>query len=157
MTPSVVRIDPEHDVLRLLVPDVAGRIRHYATQYQPDVDAVEYSRTMIGRLWVADARVLILGLVEPDSGKLVGHVLATHEKTGRVEWVLISQHETDDTDHAPLETAVDHVAVWAKGLGVKKLMLATPSRKLKKWEKAGFQFYRHVLQRPLDPDPEPGG
>lgn len=161
MATTILQLDPWKKPSNLLIPEMAQRIEHYAALHQPDAASTEYAGSLIGRLWVGDRRVLILALIEPDSAKLVGHVLATHEPSGIG---MISQASDDSGITATLRMAVDHATAWLTSLGLTKVMLACPPKQGKKWESLGFKPYRQVLMLSLaatskaddaSPDPQP--
>ena len=115
--PTVLRLDPHDTKLGLLTPFLAQRIEQYAEAYQPEVLPSEYASAVMAKLWMGDPSILALGLVDPDSAKLVGHALAVLERFGSRARVELVQLQADQNVGEARYQAVQHVLGWAKEMG----------------------------------------
>lgn len=156
MTPTVVRLTAENPGLAKLLPYAMERIEAHAKAYQPETNAGEYARAYTARVVAGDLRVLLLGLVDPETAMLVGHVLAERVDIGTAADVVISQVRADENVGDALVQAVEQAIKWAHGQQVTRVLMHT-HRDGREWVKRlGFIRFRTVLRLPLDDDADAG-
>lgn len=150
MLPVCVKLDALNVRLRQLIPFAADRIEAYARAHQPEVDPSEFAAGIIARVWANDGRLLLIGIVNPETAELVGHVIAEHRFLGTEHWIAVEQAEADGKAKEARFSAVDLVRIWATSLGIGKILVSANGDG-KQWEKKrGAKFYRHVLMLPLE-------
>lgn len=156
MPPSVLRLDPHDEKLGLLTPFLAQRIERYAADYQPEVAPAEYASAIMAKLWLADASVLALGIVDPDTATLLGHVLAIQGQFGSRTRIDVTQLQADQNVGGARLEALSHVLGWAKERGVGEVLLFTHRDGKDLEAKFGFKRFRTVL-RYVPPTSPPEG
>jgi hypothetical protein len=142
----VLRIDPRDSTGALLLPQLAQRLQLFSTEYDRVFDPRVPVANYMSRLWADDPGLLILGLVEGDTGAIVGHVVA--EKTGPL--VNILQLRADQNVGDALTEAVTKAIEWGKSLGCTDVMVHTTGNG-RDWEKRlpGLKRYRQLWHLPL--------
>jgi|SRR6185503_8386754 len=142
----VYKIDPRDPTGALLLPQLAQRLQLYAAEYERIYDPRVPVANYMSRLWADDPNLLILGLVEADSGALVGHVVA--EKTGSLVNVL--QLRADQNVGDALQEAVSRAIEWGLASGCTDALVHTTGNG-RDWEKRlpGLKRYRQLWHLPL--------
>jgi hypothetical protein len=148
----VVRLDPRDPQLGLLTPFLAQRIMAYAAlQQQAEVIPAAYAGQVMGELWKGTPGILALGIVTPETGALVGHVLAVVVAAGPKIHVAVVQF---DVPPGARPEALADVRAWAKVLGAPDVLLQYQGR-AKDLEKLGAIRLRTVYRLPVEPPAEP--
>ena len=142
----VFQIDPRNSTGALLLPQLAQRLQLFSAEYERVFDPRVPVANYMSRLWADDPSLLILGLVEGDTGALVGHVVA--ERTGPLVNVL--QIRADQNVGDALQEAVSRAIEWGKGNGCTDAMIHTTGNG-RDWEKRleGLKRYRQLWHLPL--------
>ena len=141
-----------YDKTGFLAPFVVQRISEFARQHMDEVDPEVWTRTILARLCAGDPTVLVMAFVGT-KGDVVGHGVATIEAFGASKWAFISQCRVEpgegSSDPTLVRRAIEHVDTWARGFGVKQMLMATP-RSDEAWRrKYGFKTLRHVMAREI--------
>lgn len=142
----VLKIDPRDSTGALLLPQLAQRLQLFSAEYDRVFDPRVPVANYMSRLWSDDPNLLILGLVEGDSGALVGHVVA--ETTGSLVSVL--QMRADQNVGDALQEAVSRAIEWGQTRGSTDVLLHTTGNG-RDWEKRlpGLKRYRQLWHLPL--------
>ncbi len=150
----VLKVDPHKPSLRLLTPSFADRVQAYVTEYQPLHKAEEFTAGIMARLWLGDPNTLALALLDDETGKLVGHAVATREQLGSASWVQIHQARADQNVGDARRQAVKAIIAWAESLNLGDRVLLESNREAREADKTlGFKPYRYQLryERPSEP------
>jgi len=154
-SPIIVRLTPEHSGLAKLLPYALERIEASARDYQLECRPEEYARAAISRVMVGDPKVLLLGLIDPDTAMLIGHVLAERFYVGSMPNVLIPQVRADENVGDARFEAVEQAIKWAHQQAVSNVQLYS-HRNGNEWiKRLGFQRYRSVLRLSFEGDQLP--
>ena len=146
---AIVQIDPANDRFTMLTAALAERIAAYATDHQPDVIPQEYTRAVLAKLWLGDGTLLALGLIQVETSKLVGHLLADHAAFGHRSSVWVRQARCD-TGISGLREALDQAEEWAFKRGA-DMFFCQPHRDWKDWttDRRGFHLVTHTVGKRL--------
>ncbi len=147
---KIVRLDPYHPVLGLLVPQVAHRLLESVKQLDVD-DSEDTIVHAMSRLWNKDPTVLVLACID-NGGHVKGHAVATIEAGNAF---LLQPRIDEPTERDTIGDLIGIVEDWVKdynkqvGTALHGLTLIA-KRSDPKWaKKYGFETKYYVMVREL--------
>ena len=152
---KIVRLDPYHPVLGLLVPQVAQRLLDNTKQLGlEDEDSEATIHNTLSRLWSNDPTVLMLACID-SAGHVKGHAVASIEGNNAF---LLQPRIDEPTDRDTIGDLIAIVDEWVKdynkqvaelGRTIGGLTLIA-KRSDPKWaKKYGFETKYYVMVRDL--------
>jgi len=141
---SVYRLDPHDAKMGVLTPFLAQRIERYAAEYQPEWVPAEYADRIMAKLWAAAPFVCALGIVDPDSAKLLGHAVAELSMHHSKKCVEVTQLQADQNVGDARFQALAHILGWAKELGIAEVYVDSHRDGKELEAKLGFKRMRTV-------------
>lgn len=147
MNVRVIKADPFHNTVGLVMPAITQRVIDYAKQHVPECDPVNVAKNLLTPLYAQDPRILVLALVD-ERATVVGHVIASLQSDGVKTWVNIVQYRADgNVGDAGLD-ALETVDRWARANKATSVLLVTTSDD-KRWDKRGYEPTRIIRHRPV--------
>lgn len=160
--PAIIKLDPSVPGIAVLLPFLAERVRVHARENEPRTTPDNFTAIIMSRIWARDPTILALGLVDPETSMLVGHVLAELTQSvdpisgEKIVTATTVQKRADGNVGDSLYEALDHVGVWAASQGASLLALHT-KRDSREYEKRlGYKHGFHVLYKALGTNGSPG-
>lgn len=145
----VLPIDPFDPVASLLVPAVTQRIKQFAEENFQEADPHFFASSIMARLMMRDPNLVVVALLEPTTGKVVGHGVATIETEGTRKWVFVSQCKADGNVGDAIMRGIELADKWGRQRGASHMVMST-TRSDTSWKKKyQFETMRHLMIRLL--------
>lgn len=140
---TVIRIDPYHEVIGMLVPAVAQRIVETTRVIAPEASEQAMARGILSRLYQGDPTQVVLAIMDRGS-RVVGHAVAQLGTDYGSCWATVVQIRADQNVGQGQKAAIEAIRQWAQLKGATKLAMVT-GRGDKGWEEEyGFRLARQV-------------
>ena len=145
------------------MPIVAKRIMAFAREHQKELDPVAVAQAVMVPLWSRDPFTLVLAMVNPESGAVVGHAVGAVNSDGSRHWLTITPTQADGADGDAVQPSLDIDREWvastinpvllARGFNPVDKMVLVTGKNEKAWEHDyGFRLERRVLGLSLATD-----
>lgn len=145
----VVPVDPLNGPTALNLPFLAQRIYAMAQERMAEADPERFTRSVLTRLWAGDQGLLLLMFLDPQNGKILGHVVAELCTDGVKRWVFVHQTKADGNVGDAVKRAIGILDEWGTALKATMMTMATHRNDAAWQRKYGLETHRQVLMREI--------